>query len=143
MEIRPWTPSDNAALHIATIYAEYGLCFDADFEDDLFDIGRVYAHGRFWVAVEAGQLLATAAVVPNGGVRLIRRMYVARQARRRGLARVLLQKCLDWGDFSRSELWSDVRFRAAHQMYQQAGFVPGHVRVLADPDRSVEKYFWR
>lgn len=131
------------AEHIATIYREHGLCFDADFEDDLFQIPQVYAHGCFWVVEEDGKLLATAAVVPNGGSRLIRRMYVASAARRRGLARVLVQKCLEWGDFPRTELWSDVRFREAHALYRSFGFRSGHVRVLADPDRSVELYFWK
>ena len=135
--------SDPVAQHISRIYAEHGLCFDADFEDDLFAVPQVYAQGAFWVVEEEGRLLATAAAVPNGGVRLIRRMYVASEARRRGLARMLLQKCLEWGDFRRTELWSDVRFREAHALYRSEGFVSGHTRVLTDPDRSVELYFWR
>lgn len=143
MHLRLYRPGDPVAEHIAQIYAEHGLQFDADFEDDLFQIPTAYAHGQFWIAEENGELLATGAAVPNGGVRLIRRMYVASRARRRGLARLLLQKCLEWGDFSRTELWSDVRFREAHALYRSAGFTSGHVRVLADPDRSVELFFWR
>jgi GNAT superfamily N-acetyltransferase len=70
-------------------------------------------------------------------------MYVAPRARRGGLARELLRRCLGWGDFARTELWSDVRFRGAHALYQREGFTPGPCRVLADPDRSVERYFSR
>lgn len=140
---RLWRPGDVVASHIRRIYEEHGLAFDPGFEDDLFDIERVYRRGQLWVIEEDGALLATAAAVPDGGVRLIRRMYVASAARRRGLARLLLDRCLAFGDFRRTELWSDVRFREAHALYRQAGFVSGHARVLDDPDRSVELFFWR
>jgi GNAT superfamily N-acetyltransferase len=142
MLIRPYQHGDPAADHIAGIYLEFGLAFDPDFEDDLYDIPRVYSQGLFLVAEEGGRLLATGAVVPNGGQRLIRRMYVATAARRRGLASQLLTQLMAWGDYSGTELWSDVRFRSAHAMYRRAGFQPGPLRILEDPDRSVERYFW-
>jgi GNAT superfamily N-acetyltransferase len=142
MHIRPYQPGDRAVEHIAGIYHEFGLVFDPDFEDDLFDIPRVYARGLFLVVEEDGRLLATGAAVPNGGLRMIRRMYVATAARRRGLASMLLARLMEWGDHSRTELWSDVRFRSAHAMYRRAGFQPGPLRILDDPDRSVERYFW-
>jgi GNAT superfamily N-acetyltransferase len=85
--------------------------------------------------------VATGAVLPNGAARLIKRMYVARRGRRLGLARRLLRELCTFGDFAWSELWSDVRFRNAHRLYRSEGFVPGSVRVLADPDGSVERYF--
>ena len=129
--------------HIARIYAEFGLCFDPHFEDDLLDMGAAYARGCFLVAVDADGLVGTAAAQAGGGVRLVRRMYVAPRGRRVGLARRLLHDCLAWGDFARTELWSDVRFRGAHALYRAEGFTPGPCRVLADPDRSVERYFSR
>ncbi len=109
----------------------------------MYDVGASYSSGAFWVIEDEDGLVATGAVVPNGAARLIKRMYVAARARRLGLARGLLHQCLGWGDFAWSELWSDVRFPAAHQMYQREGFVPGPVRVLTDPDASVERYFRR
>ncbi len=125
------------------IYQEYDLVYDPQFEDDLLDCSASYSAGAFWVIEDERGIVATGAVVPNGGARLIKRMYVAARARRLGLARVLLHQCLGWGDFARSELWSDVRFPAAHRLYQREGFVPGPVRVLTDPDASVERYFRR
>ena len=142
MHIRLYQHGDPAAEHIAGIYREFGLAFDPDFEDDLYDISGAYAHGLFLVVEEEGRLLATGAAVPNGGQRLIRRMYVATAARRRGLASTLLARLMNWGDYTRTELWSDVRFRSAHAMYRRAGFQPGPLRILEDPDRSVERYFW-
>ncbi|MFN7144418.1 MAG: GNAT family N-acetyltransferase [Myxococcota bacterium] len=129
--------------HIADIYREFGLAFDPGFESDLADVSASYAAGVFWVAEHEGRLLATAAVVPNGPARLVKRIYVARDARRLGLARTLLRHATAWGRFARTELWSDVRFRNAHRLYLSEGFTPGPVRVLADPDRSVERYFSR
>lgn len=143
METRAYRPGDDVAAHVAAIYAEFGLGFDADFEDDLFDIPGVYAHGEFWVVASERRILATAGVVPHGGSRLIKRIYVAADARRHGLARQLLRRCAAWGNFARTELWSDVRFRSAHQLYLSEGFRFGHTRILTDPDGSVERYFSR
>lgn len=141
--MRPYHPGDPVRDHIASIYEEFGLAFDPAFEDDLDDIPASYTPGAFWVVEDTAGLVATAAVVPHGPARLIKRIYVAPRGRRTGLARRLLHQCLAWGDFARSELWSDVRFRNAHRLYLDEGFVPGPTRVLADPDASVERYFSR
>lgn len=142
-KMRPYRPGDPVRAHIAAIYEEFGLVFDPAFEDDLDDIAASYTPGAFWVVDDAEGLVATAAVVPYGAARLIKRIYVAPRGRRTGLARRLLRQCASWGDFARTELWSDVRFRAAHRLYLDEGFIPGPVRVLADPDASVERYFSR
>ncbi|MSP55669.1 MAG: GNAT family N-acetyltransferase [Myxococcales bacterium] len=141
-------PHDSVAIahHIASIYAEFDLGFNLEFEDDLIDVAASYQHGAFWI-VEAPQhgaarIEATAAVLPHGGSRVFKRLYVAPTARRTGVARALLHAAHAWGDFVRTELWSDVRFQNAHQLYLSAGFMPGPVRVLEDPDRSVERSFW-
>lgn len=139
--VRRVAPDDDVSGHIRTIYEEFGLAFDLEFEDDLKDVDASYASGAFWVVEDDQGIVATGAVAPNGAARVIKRMYVAPRGRRAGLARGLLALCLSWGDFAWSELWSDVRFRSAHRLYQSAGFRPGPTRVLADPDRSVERYF--
>ncbi len=141
--IRSWRPDDPVLDHIAAIYREFGLAFDAGFESDLLDIGGAFEGGAFWVAEADGRLVATAGVVPNGPARMIKRIYVAASARRLGLARQLLREAAAFGEFGRTELWSDVRFRSAHRLYLSEGFVAGPTRVLADPDRSVERYFSR
>lgn len=135
--------SPAVAAHIAAIYAEFGLDFDLAFEDDLIDLQAAYGHGRFWIIEGEGRIQATAGVAPHGASRVFKRLYVAPAARRGGLARGLLRLACAWGDFPRTELWSDVRFRSAHQLYLSEGFTPGPTRVLTDPDRSVERSFWR
>lgn len=141
--IRSWRPGDRVLDHIAEVYREFGVTFDPGFESDLLDIGASYAKGAFWVAEHEGRLVGTGGVMPAGSARVIKRIYVAASARRGGVARALLRTAYGWGDFARTELWSDVRFRGAHRLYLSEGFQPGPARVLADPDRSVERYFWR
>lgn len=141
--LRAWRAGDPVLDHIATIYREFDVTFDAAFESDLLDVGADYAEGAFWVAEQDGRLVGTVGVVPNGDSRLIRRIYVAAAARRQGLARRLLRHACGWGTFARSELWSDLRFGSAHQLYLSEGFEPGPTRTLDDPDRSVERYFSR
>ncbi|MFZ5476183.1 MAG: GNAT family N-acetyltransferase [Myxococcota bacterium] len=140
---RLYRPGDPVRDHVAGVYAEFGLVFDDAFEDDLADVEAAYAGGVFWVVEDGEGIAATAGVVPHGPARLIKRIYVAARARRGGLARALLRRACAWGDFARTELWSDVRFRDAHRLYLSEGFLPGPTRVLADPDRSVERYFRR
>lgn len=143
LTIRPVRAGDPVQAHVRGIYEEFGLSFDPAFEDDLEDVPGHYASGAFWVAEREGRLVGTAGVVPHGWVRLVKRIYIAPEARRGGLARHMLRRCMGWGDWPRTELWSDVRFRNAHQLYLSEGFQAGPVRVLEDPDRSVERYFAR
>ncbi len=141
--VRDVRPDDPVTDHIRAIYEEHGLAFDLDFEDDLQDVCASYRRGAFWVAELDGRLVGTGGVVANGWARVIKRIYIAPAARRTGLARELVRRAYTWGDFSRTELWSDVRFRSAHRLYLTEGFRQGPTRVLEDPDRSVERYFWR
>ena len=144
---RPLHADDPVQAHIARVYAEFGLEFDLDFEDDLQDAVGSDRTGAFGVVEgppgSTSRIWATAGVLPHGSTRIIKRIYVAAEARRLGLARQLLRLAAAWGDFPRTELWSDVRFRSAHRLYLSEGFQPGPVRVLEDPDRSVERSFWR
>ena len=140
--IRPLAPGDDIAGHVARIYAEHGMAYDPAFEDDLLDPAATYAHGAFWVWDEGG-IVGTIGVLPHGGCRIIKRLYVAASGRGRGVARGLLGAAFSWGPFRRTELWSDVRLSRAHRLYMALGFVAGPTRILEDPDRSVERYFSR
>ena len=95
--IRSWRPGDPVEDHIARIYREFGITYDAAFEDDLADVGAGYADGAFWVAEVDGRLVGTVGVVPAGESRLVKRLYVAADARRQGLARELLRRACAWG----------------------------------------------
>jgi GNAT superfamily N-acetyltransferase len=141
-QLREFRSGDDVAAHIRSIYEEFQLVFDLEFEDDLQDVGESYASGKFWLVEDEAGIVATAAVLPHGAARIVKRIYVAPRGRRAGLARELLRETMRWGDFVRTELWSDVRFRSAHRLYLSEGMKPGPTRVLADPDASVERYFF-
>lgn len=141
LTLRAARTGDPIAEHIQSIYQEFGLEFDLDFEDDLVDVPRSYTTGAFWVILDDLGIVATGGVMPNGAARVVKRMYVAPRGRGRGLARHLLHLVLAWRGFAWTELWSDVRFRSAHSLYRSEGFAPGPVRILTDPDASVERYF--
>ena len=99
--IRSWRADDPVLDHIAAIYREFGLVFDAGFESDLLDIGGAFDGGAFWVAEHEGRIVATAGVMPNGPARLVKRIYVAADARRLGLARHLLREAATFGSLRR------------------------------------------
>lgn len=97
---------------------------------DYQDIAAHYAPARgrgFWLALSPeGGLLGTFGLQPaaEGSVEL-RRMYVAPDARRRGVARTMLARgeafCAGWG-MRRLFLTTSTLNRAAIELYRSAGF---------------------
>ncbi|MBC7515048.1 MAG: GNAT family N-acetyltransferase, partial [Alkalinema sp. FL-bin-369] len=64
--IRPWTPIDRlaAAQVIETVLAEYGLGWEPEGADrDVLHVEECYQNqgGEFWVVIQNGQLVGTAA----------------------------------------------------------------------------------
>jgi putative acetyltransferase len=141
---------------IGAVYAEYpGCVLDVEREEpDLLEIASAYARkgGGFWVAT----IEATGAVVGcvgwspssasdrSGWVEL-RKLYVARAHRRKGLAGALCSR-VEVAARERGargiELWSDTRFLDAHRFYAGRGFrqQPGS-RQLFDLSDSSEYHF--
>lgn len=103
--------------------------------------------GRFWVAEAAGRIVGSVGLRPaarGGGVELVK-LYVAPQARRRGLGGRLVGLVEAQARTRRAafvDLWSDTRFVDAHRLYRRLGFVqrPG-VRHLFDLSGSREYRF--
>ncbi len=155
--IRDATDADAAAV-IALI----DLCFSAytgcvmdlpGLDSDLPQVATHFARrgGRFWVVENGnphvGQILACGGVVPASemGVAELKRLYVHPTARRRGLARALVQRIETWAraqGAERIELWSDTRFREAHAFYLALGYRrSGRSRRLNDPSDTTEFHF--
>ncbi len=134
-----------------------GACWD-EYDDMVLDVdaeqpwvrapATYYARcgGRMWVVELGGELIACCGVRPAGaGCVALRSMYVARRARRRGLARALERRVVEEArrrGATRVELWSDTRFTAAHATYEALGYtrLPGS-RELHDLSRSSEYGF--
>jgi putative acetyltransferase len=105
------------------------------------------AGGRFWVAEGERGLLGCVGLVPgkSAGVFEIKKLYVAKEARRMGLGE-RLAGLAEVEAMSRGarmiELWSDTRFEDAHRLYLRRGYERGgKKRELQDASKSVEYYY--
>lgn len=143
--------ADALIALIAACYSEYpGCILDVDREEPaLRAIATAFdaCGGRFWVAEAAGKVVGSVGTVPSrapGGMEL-KKLYVAREARRLGLGARL---CAVVEAEARArgadhvELWSDTRFLDAHRLYERLGYARGPAtRELHDLSQSVEYYF--
>jgi putative acetyltransferase len=111
----------EAALDARALYPEL-FAPDAPFPTN----SPVPDRGAYYVAYVDGRPLACGAIWPHEAtVAEVRRMYVHRDHRRRGLARVVLDRLVeaarDFG-YERLVLETGVRQSAAMQLYEAAGF---------------------
>ena len=163
-----WTvrePRDDDAADllalIGGIFAEYPGCvldrdgIDADLQAWASHLDA--AGGRGWLVHDAtGGLVGCVGVTPcepppvlpaGTGCVELKRCYVHRDARRRGLGRALVARVEDWARAHDAEavvLWSDTRFADAHRLYDRRGYVDtGRRRDLHDPSDTTEAEFVR
>ncbi|MCM0021377.1 MAG: GNAT family N-acetyltransferase, partial [Tagaea sp.] len=128
-----------------------GCVMDLAEESDLAAVATSYtsAGGSIWLAEDRdGALAATVAIAPceaaPGGMQL-GRLYVAKSARRGGLASKLLafaESSARARGAAFMELWTDTRFKEAHGFYEARGYVrmPGE-RALRDASDSYEFHY--
>lgn len=139
-------------------WAEYpGCVMDVDGENPhLRAIATAYERwgGRAWVVEGDGGLVASIGLTLAGGGALakgralageIHMLYVAKAARRAGLAGRLLglaeAEAMRRG-VTRMELWSDTRFLDAHRFYARHGYsATGVSRELHDLSDTTEYHF--
>lgn len=156
LQIRAARDTDATGLIelIGSAYAEYpGCVLDVDREEpDLRAIASAYTRkgGGFWVTIEpqSGALVGSAGWLPSAtyaGWIELRKLYVARAQRRRGLASELCARvehvARERGAVGIS-LWSDTRFLDAHRFYAVRGYQKQpETRELHDLSLSVEYRF--
>lgn len=164
--VLPWSErwAEGAIETIREVYEEYGFTWEPEgYHADLYDVrGQYLADGhRFWVYVDGGTVLGTAAletydllpgsvgetVVVDGKVRVsgtdgsVERLYVRPSARRRGIALALMETVSEAareGGLHALEVWSDKRFEGAHRLYEKLGASVVGERICDDPDVSPE-----
>lgn len=87
-----------------------------------------------WVAEREGSVVGSLAIAPSreagapDGTLEISKVYVARAARRRGVARGLFARARALAEGRGApliHLWTDTRFVDAHRFYETLGFVRG------------------
>jgi GNAT superfamily N-acetyltransferase len=130
--IRPFQPADQVeakALILAGLVEHWGF-LDPTLNPDLDDITSHYAEATFVVARQGGRLVGTGALVPRCAEQAeIMRMSVAKELRRQGIGRLLLQRlCVvaQGQGFQRVILETTDTWHDVIQFYQQFGFQITH-----------------
>jgi putative acetyltransferase len=142
---RPATNADRSAIEslVFCVLREYGLePGPAGTDADLSDIEAVYAGagGMFDVLMDgAGEVIGTVAVFRvDSRTCELRKMYLERGARGRGLGRMLLEHALQRAavlGFRRIVLETASVLREAVALYESRGFLghdPGHMAARCD-----------
>lgn len=133
VEIVPFVPAFAAGvinLILPIQGDEFGIPIALEGQPDLLDIHGYYQKGagNFWVAVAAGEVVGSIALLDIGnGQGALRKMFVnaAHRGRQRAVAQRLLDTLLAW---SRSKqigtiyLGTTEKFLAAHRFYEKNGF---------------------
>lgn len=150
IQIRPGRDDDAARLIalMGAVWGEYeGIVFDVDAElPELYALATHFANrdGRFWVAERGdGLIVGMIGFVPIAadGIEL-HKLYVAREARRSGLASRLLALVEAEAQHRGARfiaLHTDSRFVQAHAFYERHGYqrLPGEW-PLNDLSNSIE-----
>ena len=152
LEIRQAAPEeyDEAGEVTALAYREFVRPDDADWEEYLATIADIAARAdrtTILVAVEEGRVLGSLTLELSGRVERhdgrdldpdeahVRMLGVHPDARRRGLARALMEAAIDearGAGRSRVTLHTTQRMRAAQAMYEGLGFERTEDRVFPD-----------
>lgn len=156
--IRPASDADGDAIAalIAAAFAEYeGCVFDRAAEfPELDAIASHFATrgGTIWVAQGAEGVIGSMALAPTrdpdapAGGQEIFKVYVARAARRRGIASTLFDTALATAcaaGASEIRLWTDTRFTDAHRFYERCGFVRDGVARECHDLSATWEYLYR
>lgn len=134
---------------LRAVYAEYGQVVELDtLDSDLLRIAEVYAApNRFSVLLDGDRVVGTVALKwhTSGSRAELKRVFLDRSLRGRGLGRRLVETALAWaraGGAARLDVWSDELFHEAHRLYRKLGAVDtGQVRVLGGRNAIRERYF--
>lgn len=127
--IRPATNADCEQIRnlVFGVFAEFG--FEREAADrDLDDIeGRYLSRGGLFEVLERdGKVIGTVGLLPTGDrVCELRKMYLAREERGKGLGRLLLERMIAAARarrFRRMELETASRLVGALRLYERFGF---------------------
>lgn len=133
--------------------SEFGIPITLRDQPDLLDVPAFYRRGvgNFWVALAAGQVIGTIALLDIGnGDGALRKMFVKAPFRgaERGVARRLLDTLLAWATVQRLRrvyLGTTDKLRAAHRFSEKNGFHRIERRELpaSFPLMAVDSLFYR
>lgn len=138
---------------ILPVQAEFGIPITLRDQPDLLDIAGFYRRGigNFWVALAAGEVVGTIALLDIGNAQgALRKMFVKPRFRGawHGVGRRLLDTLLAWADVQRLKriyLSTHSKLLAAHRFYEKNGFRRIERRELPAefPLLAVDSMFYR
>jgi putative acetyltransferase len=129
--IRAYRTEDHAAVValVTNVLGEHGFPAQVGgVKSDLAAIEDVYAPPRagFWVAEEDGKIVGTVAIRPKEGATCeLKRLYLSKEARGRGLGRALYEHAEAFAKsagYDRIWLDSSRKFADARRLYEKNGF---------------------
>ena len=151
MHVRSYEPRDHPQvvdLVLPVQQQEFGIAITYEEQADLQDPAGFFG-GRFWVAVEGERVLGCVGLLDVGeGTGVVRKMFVAADARGTGAAEALLDALVDR---ARSDgmtellLGTTSAYHAAHRFYEKHGFDRVDPDDLPDrfPRMAVDSRFYR
>lgn len=149
--IRPTIAEDTPQIQalVDTIYRDYGAWLDLDEEPHWREPGPYFrkSGGEFWTVVDGMRVLGTVAVaLDDDHTAELKCLYIHYDLRRQGWATRLVQLVEDYArnaGKTRIVLWSDVRFAAAHRMYERLGYTQEGYKEWHDAQNTREYGYWR
>lgn len=144
LKIRPYKDEDaNAVLSfIFQNFVEYNAILDIEgYDKDVVDIPNAYRNGHFWILEKAGKAIGSIAVLPEKDGASIHRLYLDPAERGHKYGTLLLRRAMVWAKAAKKSplwLWTDVRFKHAHRLYEDNGFIRTESRICDDIERSRE-----
>lgn len=151
VQIRVARPDDvpHATRIIADALAEFGLRFDPDGRDaDVKDFGSRPEHDDLVAEGHDGTPIGVASLGPQGheGVGWLSKLFLAKEARGRGVGRALLDAAHDAATrrgYHTIGLRTRTAFLDAIALYEKNGYVVHVSSTLAVPLEVGDRVFWR
>ena len=156
MDLTPPRPvedqdSDGLIALIGACFAEYPGCVLA-VDEEMPEIRSLATwvgarDGMAWVVELEGEVVASVATHPVEDAWELKKLYVHKSARRRGLATRLVrlaETAAARSGATRMVLWTDTKFVEAHVLYEHLGYeTNGERRELHDLSDTVEIFYDR
>lgn len=156
IEVVPFSGNHQTAvteLILPIQRTEFGIPITLESQPDLLDIPRFYQakNGNFWVALVAGEVVGTVALLDIGNAQVaLRKMFVKASFRGNeyGVARRLLEVVFQWcrkRQVREIFLGTTAKFLAAHRFYEKSGFAEIAKSELPSsfPVMSVDTKFYK
>ncbi len=124
-------------------YKKYGDKINLKkYDNDLNNINESYfnKNGKFWVIELNKNIIGCNAVIPIDSNTLeMKRIYIKKNFRRKKFGQKILNKAQNFAfnnNYKKIILWSDSRYKNAHNFFCKNGFIYKKNRIMNDADNK-------